>query len=171
MCNKLILVFLLSFLGWKAQAQEVDTVAVEADTVAIVLPENGIQNPKAIVSFLKKLKDLEKTHSGKINIVHIGDSHIQADMMTGKTRKNLQAVFGNAGRGLVFPFSLARTNGPWDVRFSSDANWENRRIVSTIDGSPVGLSGIALSTKSENFNIELNVKDADNFFNTIKIIT
>jgi len=171
MCNKLILFFLLTCLIWKSPAQEVDSTSIEVDSVSIVPPENEIQNTKAIASFLRKLKKKKKTKTGKINVVHIGDSHIQADMMTGKTRENLQAVFGNAGRGLVFPYNLAKTNGPWNVRFSSDANWDNHKIVSKVDGSPIGLSGIALSTKSDNFNIEVNVRDADNFFNTIKIVT
>lgn len=171
MRNKIAFFFLLSLLGLNSKAQEVDSVAVAADTVNVVIPENEIQNVKAMNSFLKKLADLKNTQNGKINIVHIGDSHIQADMMTGKTRKSLQAFFGNGGRGLVFPHSLAKTNGTWDIHFSSDANWESRKIVSSVDGSPVGLSGIALCTKSDNFNIELNLKEADNFFNTIKIIT
>jgi len=162
--------------GSVMQAQIVDSVEVavdsmEVDTIPVIIPKNGIQNPKSIASFLQKLYALEKTHSGKINIVHIGDSHIQADLMTNKVRKNLQAVFGNGGRGLVFPHSLARTNGSWDIKFSSNGSWDNHRIVSQIDGSKVGLSGIALMSKSDDFAIELNAKEPDNFFNTIKIIT
>ena len=176
MRNKLYLLFAMLLLCSGIQAQIVDSVAVavdsvEVDTIPEILPPNGIQNPKAMASFLQKLYNLQKTHSGKINIVHIGDSHIQADLMTNKVRENLQAVFGNAGRGLVFPHNLARTNGSWDIRFSSNGSWDNHRIVSQIDGSKVGLSGIALTSRSDDFAIELNAKQASNFFNTIKIIT
>lgn len=176
MRNKIYFSVVLLLLCGGLHAQVIDSVtvavdSVEVDTIPIIIPKNGIQNPKGIANFLQKLYNLEKTHSGKINIVHIGDSHIQADLLTNKVRENLQAVFGNAGRGLVFPHSLARTNGSWDVRFSSNASWDNHRIVSQIDGSKVGLSGIALMTKSDDFVIELNAKESDNFFNTIKIIT
>ncbi|MGK4569202.1 GDSL-type esterase/lipase family protein [Flavobacterium sp. 3HN19-14] len=66
---------------------------------------------------------------------------------------------------------MARTNGSSDIKFTSNTGWQNHRIVSPIDGSPVGLSGIALYTKSDDFAIELNTKVIGNEFNTIKIIT
>ncbi|HEX8575155.1 MAG TPA: GDSL-type esterase/lipase family protein, partial [Flavobacterium sp.] len=51
------------------------------------------------------------------------------------------------------------------------AYWDSYRNISPVNGTNVGISGIALSTKAANFGIELNVRDANNFFNTIKIIT
>lgn len=154
-----------------ADSTFVEVDSVETDTVPIFIPENGIKNPKAIAQFLEKLAVLQKNNFGKINIVHIGDSHIQADLMTNKIRKNLQNQFGNGGRGFVFPHNLARTNGSWDIRFSSSGNWNNHKIVSIIDGSPMGISGIGLWTNSNDFSIEFNAKEADNNFNTIKIIS
>ena len=149
----------------------VETDFVQEDSVSKILPENDIQNAKAIILFLEKLELLKQQKIGKINIVHIGDSHIQADLMTNKIRKNLQNVFGNAGRGFVFPHNLARTNGSWDIRFLSDDNWNNYRIVAPIGNSKVGLSGIALASNSYNFSLEITIKDQDNIFNCIKIIT
>lgn len=176
MKNKFWFLLLLLFFGININAQVADSTfvevdSVEIDTVPIFIPENGIQNPKAIAQFLEKLALLQKNHVGKINIVHIGDSHIQADLMTNKVRKNLQSQFGNAGRGFVFPHNLARTNGSWDIKFSSNGNWNNHKIVSVADGSPMGISGIGLWTNASDFSIEFNAKEADNFFNTIKIIT
>ena len=176
MKNNFWFLLLLLFFGININAQVADSTfvevdSVEIDTIPIFIPENGIQNPKAIAQFLEKLALLQKNRVGKINIVHIGDSHIQADLMTNKVRKNLQAQFGNAGRGLVFPHNFARTNGSWDIKFSSNGNWNNHKIVSTADGSPMGISGIGLWTNASDFFIEFNAKEADNFFNTIKIIT
>jgi LysM repeat protein/lysophospholipase L1-like esterase len=175
------MIYLLLLFPMLGFSQVVDSVAVEMDSVAVLdtipvfIPENGIQNNKAILAFYQKLWDLEKsgnsTPSKKINIVHIGDSHIQADLHTNKIRRNLQAVFGNGGRGLIFPHNLARTNGSWDIRFSSNQGWQNYRNVSVPNGSLIGLSGIALSTKSNDFAIELNTKEPANDFNTIKIVT
>jgi len=173
---------LLLLFGLQMQAQVVDSTAVEVeieeevlDTVAVFIPENGIQNNQAMLSFYQKLLGLETNNPSasnkKINIVHIGDSHIQADLLTNKVRKNLQVVFGNGGRGLVFPHNLARTNGSSDIRFSSNQSWQNHRIVSVPNRSPIGLSGIALFSSSKDFAIELNSKEVGNEFNTIKIIT
>jgi LysM repeat protein/lysophospholipase L1-like esterase len=171
MQKKFIIFFLLICVGFQLQAQKVDSVSVAVDTLPIIIPENLILNPNAIFKFYSKLDILERTKSGKINIVHVGDSHIQADLMTSRTRKNLQAAFGNGGRGFVFPHKLAKTNGSWDVKFTSNATWESYKNIHPINGTYVGISGIALSTKSRDFGIDVTVKDKVNYFNTIKVIT
>lgn len=172
-------IFIVLLFSFSGSAQVIDSVSVEAvdeiiaDTISIFIPENGIQNNQALLPFYEKLKQLEsaKDSPKKINIVHIGDSHIQADLQTNKIRRDLQDVFGNGGRGLVFPHNLARTNGSWDIRFNSNQRWDNHRNISPVNGSPVGLSGIALTTNSDDFAIEFDAKDPMNDFNTIKIIT
>jgi LysM repeat protein/lysophospholipase L1-like esterase len=167
----LFILFLLQSYAQVVDTTLITTDSLETDLIPIDIPENTIKNPEALADFIKKLIDLKQYKRGKINIVHIGDSHIQADLMTGVTRKKLQEVFGNAGRGFVFPHALAKTNGSWDVRFTSTAYWDSYRNISPVNGTNVGISGIALSTRAANFGIELNVRDTSNFFNTIKIIT
>jgi hypothetical protein len=49
------------------------------------------------------------TYNKVFKIVHIGDSHIQADWFSGKLRNLLQEQYGNAGLGLLFQI---KTNGP-----------------------------------------------------------
>lgn len=131
----------------------------------------GIQNTERLATFFSKLKALQSTQKGKLNIVHIGDSHIQGDIMTAVCRYNLQKNFGNAGRGLVFPYTLANTNGSPDVRFSSNVKWTNHRNILPLNGSPVGLSGISLTSKSKSLRLTLQVKNKDYFFTTLKVIT
>lgn len=179
MQNKLVAFFLL-LLCYSATAQvdstevDIDSVFVDVvtiDTTEIVTGKNIITNTSSMKLFFYKLQQLDIEKKGRINIVHIGDSHIQADLMTGVIRKKLQERFGNAGNGFTFPHSLARTNGGHYVRFNSNASWQTRRnIYSPEDGMNVGLSGIALKTR-ENFVVELNVRDSSYDFNTIKIIT
>lgn len=162
----------------KTNAQETDSLFVEIDTIAaidtteiIVIPDNHIHNGKILKPFFEKLNLNQQNKTGKINIVHIGDSHIQADLMTNVIRKKLQGEFGNGGRGFIFPYSLARTNGSYNERFSSNKSWESYRNIYPAIGNPVGLSGIGLWTKNKDFAVEINVKDSSYDFNTIKIIT
>lgn len=179
MLNKLLILFCM-LLGLTASAQTdntevmIDSVfvdMVDIDTTQIVVGNHLITNSIALKPLFEKMLKLEQSKQGKINIVHIGDSHIQADLMTGVIRKKLQERFGNAGCGFTFPHSLARTNGSYSVRFNSNATWQSRKNISTIEeGMNVGLSGIALKTR-ENFVVELNVRDSSYRFNTIKIIT
>lgn len=80
-------------------------------------------------------------------ILHIGDSHLQPNNLSGMTRYQLQKKFGNAGRGLIFPYSLAKTNGPKDFFFSSNISWASSWITKPNNQS-IGLTGISIKSNS-----------------------
>lgn len=175
---KVLFFLFILFFGNKIKAQEVDSTFVEVDTVASIdaseveiIPENRLYNSKVLKPFFEKIDLMQKNKSGKINIVHIGDSHIQADLMTNVIRKRLQGEFGNGGRGFIFPYSLAKTNGSYNERFKSNTAWESYRNIYPDKGNPVGLSGIGLWTKRKDFAVEINVKDSSYDFKTIKVLT
>ncbi|WP_238160851.1 GDSL-type esterase/lipase family protein [Flavobacterium cupreum] len=132
---------------------------------------NHIYNAQVLKSVFEKLKENENGKNQKINIVHIGDSHIQGDLMTNKIRKILQQQFGNAGRGFVFPYQLAKTNGSYNERFYSNRTWESYRNIYPFKSKPVGLSGIGLWRDNGGFAVQLNIKDPAYKFNSIHIIT
>lgn len=133
--------------------------------------ENIILNSAVMHSFYAKLAALQNTKQGQINIVHIGDSHLQGEDMAGKIRSLLQQKYGNAGRGLVFPHRLARTNGASDVRFKSNTVWKSYRNIYPIKNFQIGLSGLSLTTSNKDFFIDLQVASKNSYFNKIKIIT
>lgn len=149
----------------KSMTHKIDTTAIDS------FSEDQIYNAKVLESFFLKLKKNESQNNQKINIVHIGDSHIQGDLMTNEIRKKLQQQFGNAGRGLVFPYQLAKTNGSYNERFKSNRSWESYRNIHPFKTAPVGLSGIGLWRDNAGFVMEMNIKDPAYKFNTIKIIT
>ena len=74
--------------------------------------ENDSTSLKSFYKKLEKLEKLEKTQKGRVTITHIGDSHIQADFLSGTIRQKIQLKFGNAGRGLIFPYRAAKSNEP-----------------------------------------------------------
>lgn len=149
---------------------QTDSLFVEIDTT-VVITKNALTNASFIKDVFTKLSQLEKNKKGKVNIVHIGDSHIQADLFSGYNRTILLQKFGNGGRGFVFPHALAKTNSTSDVRFSSNQTWESQRNIYPDVGNPVGLSGFALFTKKNDFAIEMNLKDKSFGFSSLKIIT
>ena len=178
--NKVLYTIGLLLFCFNCQSQEADSSYVEIDSIsidsiAIFETEIALINPDALICFYEKLaqiKTLDLTSQNqKINFVHIGDSHIQADLMTNVVRKRLQKEYGNGGRGLVFPYNLAKTNGPWDVRFSSNGSFNSFRNVKPLSTENIGLTGILLQTKKDDFAIELNAKEQDNYFTRIKILT
>ncbi|WP_165023543.1 LysM peptidoglycan-binding domain-containing protein [Dysgonomonas sp. ZJ279] len=128
-----------------------------------------IANQGLLDGVFNKLYNLEKNKSGKVNIVHIGDSHIQADIFTNTIRESLQQIFGNGGYGFTFPYSLLRTNGTRSVRYISDATWKSLLNVYPVADVGIGLSGIALYTSSSEFVVQLTAEEKYKF-NTVKII-
>lgn len=131
---------------------------------------NDFHNYPQLAPLFEKLYKLEHSRSGKVSIVHIGDSHIQADLFTNSIRQALQSRFGNGGYGFCFPYSLAKTNGTGYTKFTSGAIWNNRRNIFPITDVSIGLSGIGFYTNQANFNIELEV-NALYAFNRIKVLS
>lgn len=85
----------------------------------------------------------------RVSVVHLGDSHIQADDYSDRVRHELQRTYGNAGRGLVFPYEVARTNGSRTYRTTAlGGAWRSKRVLAVQPDStlPVGLNGISLAT-------------------------
>ncbi len=125
-----------------------DTIRAESETKYNFIKDqqNEIANSAMLSVFFEKLYQLKKKNKGTVNIVHIGDSHIQADLLTHTVRQLLQKQFGNAGRGFIFPGRIARTNEPQNIYTSSDANWEAKRIVFADQPLPIGLGASTVRT-------------------------
>ncbi|SHM16206.1 GDSL-type esterase/lipase family protein [Flavobacterium chilense] len=176
--NRLIIFFCCLFFSTNGETEKADSTPIiknmvhKVDTTAVdSFSEDRIYNAEVLKDVFKKLKENESNNNKKINIVHVGDSHIQSDLMTNEIRKNLQQKFGNGGRGFVFPYQLAKTNGSYNERFYSNRAWESYRNIHPFKNLPIGLSGIALWRDNDGFAIELHIKDAAYKFNSIYIIT
>lgn len=113
----------------------------------------------ALTSFFQKLKNLRENKTGTIHIVHIGDSHIQADVFSGKLRQDFQTTFGNSGRGLIFPYKVAKTNEPSSFKTSSNVAWQSKRNVFPDQPMPIGISGVTIETGDTSSELKLVVKD------------
>lgn len=127
-------------------------------------------NQELLSPIFERLYQLENNRAWKVNIVHVGDSHIQADFLTDAIRKLLQDKFGDGGYGFTFPYSLMRTNGTDYIHYSSSATWRGRLNVSPVSPAVnIGLSGIGLYTDAKNFTVQLNA-NKDYPFNSVKVI-
>jgi len=134
--------------------------------------QHSIKNAPLLYPFFEKLVQLEKNKEGKINIVHIGDSHIQGDFLTNAARKLLQQQFGDGGRGFIFPYSQNKpTNKPY--YFSTNAIWQicrNNQPFRCEPGTEFGLSGYGFSTKTEPFVFSVETNEEMYKFNTIRMV-
>ncbi|MDM1549589.1 peptidoglycan-binding protein, partial [Empedobacter falsenii] len=165
---------ILFLIGSFAQVSSLRTNEFSDEEVESVNGEgigNKIYYAEQLKTFFEKVQKMIRSKEGKINIVHIGDSHIQADFFSGRMRSLLQDRFGNGGLGFAFPYKLAKTNGNSLVRYSSNAEWSSYRNIFPVKDAQVGLSGIALSTNNSNAVIELSVRDASYGFSRMKVFT
>jgi lysophospholipase L1-like esterase len=121
---------------------------------------NRIHNSSGLNSFFFKLYDLKKYKKRLVSIVHIGDSHIQADFLPGHIRNNLQAFFGNAGRGLVFPYQISKSNSPSDITSRSATSWEFNRIAHPEIPIDPGVAGYVIQTNQLAANIEISLDNS-----------
>jgi lysophospholipase L1-like esterase len=141
------------------QSQTIDSNAYAAYKF-INTKQNKIQNDSAALSFFyEKLYQLKETKTGRVNVVHIGDSHIQADFFSGSVRQKLQLKFGNAGRGLIFPYRVAKSNEPLTYRTESKSTWSSKRNVFFDNPLPIGITGFTVETNDSSAEIDVKVKD------------
>lgn len=126
---------------------------------------------KALTYFFENMDSLAKGEDKQINIVHIGDSHIQADFFSNQIRKRSQTTFhlGNGGKGFIFPYPLAKTNNPNSYRVSYTGKWVGERISVSKHNYDWGVSGVIATTTSpfSTFSIQLNTQeDSSIYYNT-----
>ena len=156
-----ILLFL--FISMQTQAQTNLLWTLQAKNFnknkAIDSTLNKLENSTSLLPFLEQLYKIKSVQSlEKAVIVHIGDSHIQADLMTGVTRNEFQLFFGNAGRGLVFPFQVAKSNAPSDIISSSKNNWISSRLTKIDTSITCGIAGFGLQTRDANPQINFDMR-------------
>ncbi len=125
-------------------------------------------------TFFSKLDSLLKFKKGKVRIMQMGGSHIQAEIWPDQVRKDFLELSGNSngGRGFFFPFKLAKTWNPKNFQISYTGNWESYRNSVKKHQAKWGISGITVTTKDSlsAINIAYRHDSVTNYkFNRIRI--
>ena len=124
--------------------------------------------------FLQKLDNLVKTGEGRINIVQIGGSHIQAGTFSGEMRYRLQQMNGdlNAGWGYMFPYRIAHTNSPFGYYIRYTGRWQSTRNVESRKKGNLGVSGISATTSAPETELTILLEDENKLdyrFNKVRV--
>jgi lysophospholipase L1-like esterase len=100
---------------------------------------------------------------GKIDIVHIGGSHVQGGFLSDRLRSNLvQLMYGAEGeRGFVFPYQLAKTNSPRSVKCEFAGTWQGCRNAVADSQCDWGMSGINASTNDPDARFQVTTLHLD----------
>lgn len=138
--------------------------------------KNNIDFPADSNAYQKiydQLHQLITKGQGKLEILQIGGSHIQADIYSNVARFRLQNFYPglNGGRGFVFPYSVAKTNNPVTLKASSTGEWKALRNIQKKKKGNLGLAGISVSTTDSLASLEIySYKSYHHYdFNKVKL--
>jgi lysophospholipase L1-like esterase len=130
-----------------------DQVVRETKSARITPPASKLG---AIYEALLKLESASGTEP--VTILHLGDSHIASDRITGEVRRLLQARFGDGGRGLMmpgFPFPYYKAPG---FNFEKTGKWTAANSL-TEDGV-YGITGVSLTGSGAEASLTLSSTSA-----------
>ena len=98
---------------------------------------------------------------GKLKILHIGGSHVQAGDWTQQFRRNMLSIrYGlDGGRGLVFPYSAAGTNTPSSYATAYAGDWTGYRCLRPSDGVRFGATGMAAVTSDTSARVSVLLEE------------
>jgi lysophospholipase L1-like esterase len=126
--------------------------------------KNTIGNAQYLQSFYKKMALIDDSNA-QVHILHIGDSHLQADFLTEQTRKLFNS---EAARGLLVPYKVAKTNSSYMYTSKTYSDWQGKRCTKLENPLPIGIGGITVQTTDDSARIIITTKD-EKGFNCFKI--
>lgn len=121
------------------------------------------QDTSRLDLFYAKLDSVVLCRKSKVSVLHIGGSHVQADFFSNQVRLNMDSLNLDlkTSRGLIFPFSVAKTNNPTNYKVKYKGAWTPARNVSRKHNTRLGMTGMAVTTKDENAEIVVHLNPSD----------
>ncbi len=123
--------------------------------------------------------DAALSGSGDFRILHIGGSHAQAGTFTRRLRNNLLSLREglDGGRGMVFPFTAAKTNTPSSYRSRYEGVWTPVKNTTRALSLRLGLTGMAVTTSDSTAYVRIVLKarnataeDPDFYFDKVDVL-
>lgn len=99
-----------------------------------------------------------QSEDSTFSVLHLGDSHLQNENFPNRSRIRMQEWLGDAGIGLIQPFSIVKT---YDARFyksTHTGNWDYAKSYMLPPKIKLGVRGMSASTNDpkSTFNIQFN---------------
>ncbi|MFM7015139.1 MAG: LysM peptidoglycan-binding domain-containing protein [Bacteroidota bacterium] len=107
-------------------------------------------------SYLKNTVRLLGKKNEKFTILHIGDSHLQNENLPNQSRKLFQSIQGDAGIGLIVPFSTVKS---YDARFYKSTHsgvWHCAKSYLGKFDYPMGVRGMTSYTEDSNATFKIS---------------
>ena len=112
-------------------------------------------------------KSWNEARNKKLVILHLGDSHLQNENFPNKCRNISQNILGDAGIGLIQPFSIVRTYDASFYKSSHTGIWDYSKSYMLPPKLTLGVRGMTAITKDENASFKISFKDTLSNANSI----
>ncbi|MBU8892798.1 MAG: hypothetical protein KOO66_08460 [Bacteroidales bacterium] len=172
----LIIIFLSLALSVKSQTICDTLPFINCDANEII----RFKNDSNTNNLIQKLTNLKSGKNESVQIVHIGDSHLQAGFLTEKIKQQLFQYYSNsdtiAAPGFIFPYAIAKTNNPFFFKVDYTGTWDWCKNTDQEKNCSLGLSGITVRTKDSIASICIKMQNQKYndplkyYFNHIKIL-
>ncbi|MBQ9889011.1 MAG: hypothetical protein IJM41_07200 [Bacteroidales bacterium] len=119
--------------------------------------------PASWKAFFGKLDAVLAYGDTDLKILHMGGSHVQGGMFTGRLREDLLSMRSgiDGSFGLVFPFSASRTNTPTFYTSRASGKWASAKNTDREPSRRLGLTGMAITAESLDAKVTLRAVPRD----------
>ncbi len=126
----------------------------------------------SFMGLFKKLDSLKNGEAMRVNMVHMGGSHVQGGIWSNTFLGDFQTSFGMHGGGyFTFPYKMAKTNSqPYSSSFTN-GKWKRCRFIGKEQCIPIGMNGLSLITNdsANYFGVTLTKHSYCQNANTVKV--
>jgi lysophospholipase L1-like esterase len=143
--------------AWKTLADLIGAEKAQLMNTFVTPEVNTFEASNA--QLLQRLKSKwEAAAQGRLTVLHFGDSHVQGGHAAQMVRHKWQSIVGSAGRGMVFPYAIAKTYSQNDYRSSFEGEWVTANSIQVNPKMPLGVSGFVARTSSPQaaFTLQFN---------------
>ena len=146
-----------SAFAWKTLPELIGVEKAQLMSTFITPEVNTLEAANA--QLLERLKSKwDRAAQGRFTVLHFGDSHVQGGHGAQISRHKLQALAGSAGRGMVFPYAIAKTYSQNDYKSTFEGEWVSANSIQVYPKLPLGVSGFVARTASTQaaFTLQFN---------------
>ena len=157
--KKTLLLFAVVCLSFAAMAQSLSFPYPERKYDFVNYDSSVLYTPAGnpnLETFFGKLDKFYFDGDEGFTVLHLGDSHIQAGVVSWCLRRHFESLCHDSygDFGLLAPLSVApKNNHPYYYVSRNSGNWEFERIIKNITGTQIGLSGFVAFTKDSLANL------------------
>ncbi len=131
------------------------------------LDQNILLFPGDTLRWQRLFQEMNRMKQGEprqFQVMHLGGSHVQGGSLSRQIRHRLAELVADSSGGqpgFFFPYALAGTNSPAEIRSLSESEWTGARSVKRGQPGPFGLAALNARNTLPNESIDISYKDAN----------